>query len=281
MKIKIGLLLVTLFAIFFIYSVFSAINTAHVINGNTFNEPLEKYAGQVIIKYTQNYKEVSEDGTTPDESVLTADVLGTIYPLYTQDYFTGTYLFKEGQISWSYNLKRYNGIGVCEFLSNSVGSGNIDIGHTEQIYYDSEIWLENYGEDYYTIDINNDGRFYLTADGIPTEDFNLAVKPLMTTTTLTSGGAGCGEAGNPTYDVPPIISIKLENLKATNRIISGEQVLYPSTGVKEMISYTIELPPVKGESVPEEPDLSNEDVSDKQSFMEVFWNWVKGLFGKK
>ncbi len=281
MRVNIKSCLIILSFIFLLSFLFLFSNTAFATGSeddSSLNEPPETYAGQVIIKYTQNYKEVSEDGETPDESVLTAIVLGTVYPLYTEDYFTGVYLFKEGQMSWSYNLKRYNADGVCEFLSNSIGSGNIDIGHTEQIYYDSKIWLESDGE--YTMDINNAGRFYLTADGFPTEDYNLAMKPLQTTTTLTSGGSGCGSVSGPTYDVPPGINIKLENLKATNRIISGEQVLYPDNGVKEMISYTIELPPVKKEKIVEEPDISADDASDKQSFLEVFWNWVKSLFGR-
>ena len=247
------------------------------------NNPPETYSGQVIIKYTQNYKEFREDGLSPDEKTLTVNVVGTIYPEYASDYrsemsFTGNYLFKEGQMSWNYNAKNYDS-GSCNYLFTSTGAGNIDIAHTDKIYLDSEIWLETDGE--YTIDINNYGRIYLTADDVPIEegDYDSAQKPVQTTAILISGDPkSCSISGAPTKDVPPEIQIRLENLKANNNILSGEEVLHPDTGVTEMISYTIELPAVKdGDTTPEEPAMSNNNP-DKQGLLDIFFNWIKNLF---
>lgn len=244
--------------------------------------PQETYSGQVIIKYTQNYKEVREDGLSPDEKTLTVNVAGTIYPEYAPDYrkdmvFTGKYLFKEGQMSWNYNSKNYES-GSCDYLYTSVGAGNIDIAHTDKIYLDSAILLENDGE--YTIDVNNYGRIYLTADNMPIVegDYDSAQKPVQTTAVLISGDSKSCSIGEPTKDVPPEISIKLENLQANKKILSGEDVLHPDAGVTEMISYTIELPVFKnGDTTPEEPDIS-EDNPDKQGILDIFFNWIKNLF---
>jgi hypothetical protein len=248
------------------------------------NEPPKTYPGQVIIKYTQDYKESRDDGMAPDQKVLTATVVGTIYPEYGTDYrgdkfFSGTYLFKEGQMSWSYNAKNYDSSGAsCEYLTTSVGSGNIDIAHTDKIFSDSKIWLENDGE--YTIDINNDGRTYLAADGLPIVegDYNSAIKPLQLTNQLISGNSKlCSGGGTLTHEVPPGVSIRLENLKKTKNILSGSKMI-PSQDVKEMVSYTIELPVVKnGDTTPEEPAISN-DNPDKQGLLEIFWNWIKNIF---
>lgn len=226
-----------------------------------------------------------------DEKTLTVDVVGTIYPEYASDYrddmiFTGTYLFKEGQMSWSYNAKDYDGVS-CEYLFTSVGSGNIDIAHTEKINSDSEIWLENDKE--YTIDINNYGRIYLTADGLPIveDDYDSAMKPVQTMTTLISGDSKfCPNSGVPTKDVPPTIQIRLENVKANKNILSSSEVIrsggeLPQNGditVTEMISYTIELPATKQvDNEPEEPAISY-DNPDKQGLLEIFWSWIRNLF---
>lgn len=248
------------------------------------NEPPETYPGQVIVKYTQNYKESRDDGMTPDEKVLIANVVGTIYPEYGIDYkndkfFTGVYLFKEGQMSWSYNEKNYDSRGIsCEYLTTSTGSENIDIAHTDKILSDSKIWIENDGE--YTVDINNDGRMYLTGDGLPIVegDYNSAIKPLQLTTQLISGNPKfCSNGGAPTHEVPPGVSIRLENLKMNKNILSGSEVI-PSLDTKEMISYTIELPATnKDASRLEEPAISL-DNPDKQGLLEIFWNWIKNLF---
>ncbi len=253
-------------------------------------DPPETYSRQVIIKYTQNYKESPrEDGLQSNEKTLTVNVAGTIYPEYAPDYrkdmlFTGNYLFKEGQMSWSYNAKNYEG-GSCNYLFTSVGSGNIDIGHTDKIGLDSKIELETDGE--YTMDINNDGRIYLTADGLPIvgEDYNSAQKPVQMTTILLSGDPKfCPTGGAPTNEVPPEIQIRLENLKANKKILSGSETIHSTDDpwktytLTEMISYTIELPAVKnGDTSPEEPAISN-DNPDKQGILDIFYNWIKNLF---
>lgn len=285
-NIKFIICLAVVFSMFLFSFIFLFSNT--VLAEPPLNEPPETYAGQVIIKYTQNYKEIPEDGMSADEKVLIADVMGTLYPLYTKDYrndeiFSGKYFFKEGQISWSYNAKGYTSSYNCQYLTTSVGSGNIDIGHTDKIYLDSEIWEEDDGE--YTMDINNYGRIYLTAEGLPTEDFNLAQKPVQMTSILISGDKFCGDGGAPTNEVPPAIYIRLENLKANKNILSGSEAIHSTNDpwktytLTEMISYTIELPPVKnGDNALEEPAISN-DNPDKPGLLEIFWNWIKNLFG--
>jgi len=248
------------------------------------NDPPETYPGQVIVKYTLNYKESRDDGMSPDEKILTATVVGTIYPQYGKDYrndkfFTGTYLFKEGQISWSYVEKNYSISGVsCEYLTTYVGSGNIDIAHTDKIFSDSKIWIEDDGE--YTMDINNAERMYLTADGLPIAEgnYNSAMKPLQLTTQLISGNPKfCSDGGASIHEVPPGVFIRLENLKANKNILSGSEVIR-SGDAKEMISYTIELPATnKNNSSVEDPAISL-DNPDKQGLLEIFWNWIKSLF---
>lgn len=220
--------------------------------------PPETYPGQVILSYTQNVLQ-------PEESTITAEVTGTIYPLYEEDYngddfFTGDYLFMEGEMNWNYNAKKSHTNGYCDYSGISTGSGSIDIIHTSQILSDSKIWLESDGE--YTMDINNYGRIYLTADGLPTEDTNLAQTPVQTTMHPT--------AGSPEYcmpeigkEVPPGIMIRLENIQANGNILSGEETII-SGQTTEKIIYTIELPSTK-------PD-ENEGV------IAWFWSLIKRIF---
>ena len=253
------------------------------------NDPPKTYAGQVILKYTQNRKESPRgDGLPSDEKTLTVNVAGTIYPEYALDYrndmiFTGTYLFKEGQMSWSYNERNYE-IASCGYLFTSVGSGNIDIAHTEKIDADSKILVETDGE--YTLDINNFGRLYLTGDGLPIVggDYNSAVKPVQTTTLLTSGDLKfCSDAGAITNEVPPEIYIRLENIKVNKNILSGSEVIHSTDNswktytLTEMISYTIELPPITQDEDLEQPSISN-DNPNKQGLLEIFFNWIRNLF---
>jgi hypothetical protein len=259
----------------------------------TLNDPPETYSGQVIIKYIQNYKEAAfdEDLIPPDESVLTVDVLGTIYPVYENNYennpvFTGIYLFKEGQISWNYNAKKFTMNPPCEYLITSVGAGNIDIAHTDKIGSDSKIVTEIDGE--YMIDINNDERIYLTAEGLPViincnsegcTGYDNAMSPVQTTSKLLSGSVTyCGEGNAQTNDVPPAINIRLENLKLNGNILSGEDHLQPENSITEMISYTIDLPAVKQSSnSQDEPAISNNNP-DKQGLLDIIKNWLNNLF---
>ncbi len=262
------------------------------------NDPPETYPGQVIIKYTQNYKQNLQEGQNyADESVLTSTVMGTLYPLYDSAYagdrfFTGEYRFKEGQMSWSYNAKNYDEDGLCVYLTHSVGSGNIDISYSDKVgTIDNPLWLESVDTGTYTMDVNNYGRFYLTAQGLPTEDINLAMKPLQITTSLISGGLGCSSSGSITNDVPPAVHIRLENLKADGNILSGDEVLrhtddpWNTYTTTEMISYTIELPPTEqdknGLEEPINELLDNSQSNEEPEAPNIFqklWNWVKNLF---